>query len=88
MKRNPEEIMILKYIRKIKFKEFTPKLFWYQCCKCGNEFKKEPMYSVQYPIVIGHNFMDEQYGCSHCFSNMENFKECVWDKYISKSIED
>lgn len=87
MKRNPEEIAMQKHAKKIKYIKFTPKLFWYQCCKCGNEFKSEAMYAVKYPLIIGCNFMTERYGCSHCFKDMEEFKEFTFAEYIRPTIE-
>lgn len=66
---------------------FVPRLFWYQCDKCKNEFRNEQIYELEYPLILGHYLMGTIYGCSRCFDDMEGFKEYCNQKYIHPIIK-
>lgn len=96
MQRDPNEMAMLDYYKRIKYRTFHPILFWYQCDKCGKEFTREKMYEFNGPDVVDGDlvlpsFFDIQaYGCTHCFGSFEDFKDyckryiCFGEKITGK----
>lgn len=73
-KRNPYEKEKKEYFEGIRFKEVHPLVFWCECEKCKNEFRREKMYHCGGT----HHLLDmdlSNYGCTECFNNIEEFKE-------------
>lgn len=87
MQRDPNKKAKEDYYKKIKYRTVHPILLWYQCDKCGKEFTREKMYEFNGPDVIEGDlvlpsFFDiHVYGCTHCFGNLEDFKNYC-KKYI------
>ena len=81
MQRDPSEKYKADFYKRIKYSTFYPIFFWYKCDKCGKEFTREKMYEFNGPSVIEGDlvlpsFFDMRvYGCTHCFCDLENFKD-------------
>lgn len=79
MQRDPLEKEKCDYIKGIRIKKFHPFLFYYQCEKCGMEFKNETMYESSSPDPP-FTWRNYHIGCSHCFSGKEDFKKWLESK--------
>lgn len=87
MKRDPKEYMKTKYYKDIHYKKIIPLFFWERCNKCGKEFRREPMYKINYPIMM-RGWYDREYisvyGCQECFSDIDNFKRYCAENIVLK----
>lgn len=86
MQRDPKEKLKADYFKRIKYRTVHPILFWYQCDKCGKEFAREKMYKFNNPVVKDDFILEPLfdiniYGCTHCFDDLDNFKDYC-KKYI------
>ena len=87
MRRNALEVEVKDYLSQVIFKKITPLLLWCQCDKCRDEFRREEVYRMEYPIYSwSHYLIGKKYGCSHCFANMEEFKKYCFKEYLEEDI--
>lgn len=80
MQRDPNEKVLIKYHKRITYRDFHPLLFWCQCDRCGKEFTREKMYEFRKPsvvrakIILPRSYDISKYGCTHCFESLEDFE--------------
>ncbi len=87
MKRNPVEASVNEKLRSIKVKTIKPLIFWTRCCKCGNEFKREPMYQCSYEdYCLDHTHYYS--GCTHCFKSGDDLVSYLQDNHILYTAEE
>lgn len=81
MQRDPNEVVLIKYYKRITYRTFHPILFWHQCDRCGKEFIREKMYEFRRPsvsrgkIILPRSYDISKYGCTHCFGSLEDFED-------------
>lgn len=84
MERNPKEYKKMQYYRSILYRKIRPLFFWERCDKCGNEFRRETMYEVEIPSIIGFPWRYYKHGCSKCFLQIDDFKEWCKQEILLK----
>lgn len=85
--RDPIMIEEFQYMKNVKERTFTPKLFWQRCECCGKEYRKIPMFRItkQYFYLSGYHVYN---GCSNCFFDIDDFREYLEAKGNLMSHED
>ncbi len=78
MDRNPDQHRKLNYYKNIHYRKFKPIFSWFQCQQCKREFRRETIYELSEPSVIGFTWHYHTYGCTHCFPDINDFK--TWCK--------
>ena len=78
MKRTSKDKLFLffsNFFHQISAIKIVKPFFWTECCKCGNEFKREHMLYLRYPSYIGLMKIDDHYlyGCTECFKDKNEF---------------
>lgn len=84
MERNPKEHMKSMYYNGVAFRKIRPLFFWQNCDKCGNEFRRETMYELQEPSIVGFSWQYYKHGCQRCFPKMEDFKDWCRQEVLLK----
>ena len=90
MKRDPKELFIKQHLNSITTKKVKSIFFWHKCEKCGQEFRREPMYECEcLDEFLLYSFY-YYYGCTNCFSDKNEFIEWLQDTkrvYTRESLE-
>ena len=81
MKRNPIEKQKKDYYDTIKFRTIHPRIFYTECCKCGNEFKHEKMYACEHRDAY-FDMHHTTKGCNECFPSIDAFKQYCMENII------
>lgn len=84
MERNQKERMKSQYYKNIAFRKIRPLFFWRKCDKCGKRFRREAMYEVEEPSIIGFSWIYYKHGCQKCFPRMEDFEKWCSDEILLK----
>ncbi len=84
MERNPKEYEKLQYYKNVRYRKIRPLFFWYKCDKCGNEFRRETMYELIEPSIIGVSWDYHKRGCQNCFPTKEHFKKWCEEEILLK----
>ena len=84
MERNPNAYKKRQYYTNIQYRKIRLLIFWEKCDRCGNEFRRETMYELSEPSVIGFSWDYHKRGCSHCFSSIEDFKKWCEENVLLK----
>lgn len=89
MKRNPNIKILNDYLATISIKKIRPRVFYKKCCRCGMEYKREPMYRLSYyPFAFFTEHEHTVYGCSHCFDSQEDFVKYAKEQRYIMTDED
>lgn len=90
MERNPLDEFKRQYQASAKIKRIYPRIFWWKCDKCKNEFKKEMMYKCEAPTIIKGVIFEYYFnvkGCANCFRSEDEFKKHLIDReYLIKEL--
>lgn len=84
MERSPKEHKKAEYYKNIRYKKIKPLFFWTQCDKCGSEFRRETMYELAEPSVIGLSWDYYKRGCQRCFPCMDDFRKWCEENVLLK----
>ena len=74
MQRDPKEKYITVRLNSIKVQKIIPIFKWITCEKCGIEYTREPIYKCTYKNLFFPDENDVHFGCTHCFSQENDFK--------------
>lgn len=89
MRRNPNMKLLNDYLTAISVKEIRPRFFYTRCCRCGMEYKREPMYRLSYyPFAFFTEHERTVHGCSHCFGSQDDFVNHAKEKQYIMTDED
>lgn len=84
MERNPDEARKEEYYKNVRYKKIRPLFFFERCDKCGKEYRRERMYELTEPSVFGFTWEYHKRGCTHCFPDMDSFKEWCRENVLLK----
>lgn len=87
MQRNPIDVMEKRYNSNLVQKTIHPRIFYHQCCKCKQEYKHETMFRFE-TTCLCFSFHQEYEGCTHCFSDIEDMKNWLYEQKVYLRHED